>query len=118
MFNKTLVLLIFLFTTALPTLSFSHAKIVKTFPKNNAVLQISPKKITLTFPEPVQVTTFKLENDKGEKLDVEGGKSISPTKQINAKPPTLQQGTYYVNWRGLSSDGHPTKGHFNFTITP
>ena len=118
MFNKILIVLTFLLATTLPTLSFAHAKIVKTSPENNAILQTSPDKITLSFPEPIQVTTFKLKNDKGETVEVEDGKSLSPTKQINAKPPVLLQGSYSVNWRGLSSDGHPTKGHFNFTIAP
>ncbi len=118
MFNKALVVLSFLLAIALPTLSFGHAKAIKTTPANEAVLHSSPDKISLSFPEPLKVTSFKLEDENGDAVAVEGGKSLTPTKQINAMPPELHQGTYNVYWRGLSSDGHPTKGHFSFTITP
>ncbi|WP_419903337.1 copper resistance CopC family protein [Kiloniella sp.] len=118
MFNKTLIIVTFLIAAAVPTLSFGHAKVLKTSPANEAVLQTSPEKITLTFPEALKVTSFKLENENGDEVSVEGGKSLTPTKEINATPPELHKGTYNVKWRGLSSDGHPIKGHFNFTIAP
>ncbi|MEH6629707.1 MAG: copper resistance protein CopC [Halopseudomonas aestusnigri] len=118
MFNKALVVLSFLLTVALPSLGFGHAKAIKTSPANEAVLHSSPDKITLSFPEPVKITSFKLKDENGDAVAVEGGKSLTPTKQINATPPELHQGIYSVNWRGLSSDGHPTKGHFSFTVTP
>ncbi len=118
MFTKVLIIVTFSIATAFPTLSFSHAKVTQTYPANEAVLNVAPEKITLSFPEALQITSFKLEDVNGNSIPVQDGKSLSPTNEINATPPKLPQGIYNVFWRGLSSDGHPTKGHFSFTIAP
>ena len=37
--------------------------------------------------------------------------------EFRALPPSdLPDGAYTVDWRGLSSDGHPMQGTFSFTI--
>ncbi|MCZ4281454.1 copper resistance protein CopC [Kiloniella laminariae] len=87
-------------------------------PADQAVLSTPPKQITLTFPAPVRLTSLKLETAAGDKIPLENAQNIEPASAISVSLPILETGTYQVNWRGLASDGHPTKGSFSFTIKP
>lgn len=91
----------------------AHAVMVGTSPSDGDVVQSAPHAVIITFNEPVEIRQVSLVG------------SIGPTALaahlVNAEihaplPAGLDDGTYVVNWRVVSEDGHPIGGAFSFSI--
>ncbi|WP_157230774.1 copper resistance CopC family protein [Kiloniella laminariae] len=118
MLKSLRIISILFFATLLPGIAFAHGKMVMSEPADQAILAAAPEQITLTFPSPVRITSMKLETPAGELIPLGGEQNNEPTSIISAPLPHLEAGTYQIDWRGLASDGHPTKGSFSFSIKP
>jgi len=87
--QMTLALLVLAATT---TGALAHSKAEQTTPANEATVA-EVDAIEMRFDDPMRVTAITLTGPDGD---------------INR--------AYTVDWRGLSSDGHPMQGTFSFTI--
>jgi methionine-rich copper-binding protein CopC len=95
----------------LPTWVAAHSKMSETTPANGAILTAAPETVQFTF-------------DKGMRLVlvvIDGAPATLPeqddfAKSITVTAPPLSKGRHQVEWRGLSSDGHPVNGTFAFTV--
>jgi methionine-rich copper-binding protein CopC len=98
--------------------AFAHSTKEGTVPEDGAMLDAAPTEISIRFDEPATLTRVELThshgNDSGEtRLDTP--REASDTATLEA--PDLGPGTYTVDWRALSADGHPVNGSFSYTVT-
>jgi copper transport protein len=94
----------------------AHATLVSSDPAEGTVLAESPGRVAFTFDEAVQLVPGGLLafDASGEQVDVEA--SASGTVVEGDLPDTLDEGTYVITWRVVSSDGHPIAGSLTFHV--
>ena len=96
----------------------AHTKQETTFPEDGAVLGAAPDVVSMTFSAPMRITAILLTSETGGTFELERTDAMAPVTEFRATPPPLPKGRYTVEWRGLSSDGHPMKGRFSFEVAP
>lgn len=94
----------------------AHAELVRTDPRDGAVLPTSPAAVTLTFDEAVTLAphAVRVVDATGApvRTEVSGHDAV-----VSARlPGELTEGTYVVTWRVISDDGHPVAGSFSFSV--
>ena len=94
----------------------AHATLVSTDPAEGAVVASVPDVVTFTFDEPVNLTA-----DSVRVFDAAGDPVVSSAQARDTVvtadlPDHLDDGTYVVTWRAVSSDGHPISGSLTFSI--
>lgn len=97
--------------------AFAHSRLVSSNPAANSV--VAPTRtVSLTFSERSvpAFSSFDVVNAAGNKLDTrvttsEDGRTLTGTL---ARP--LVVGTYRIDWRIASSDGHRMTGSYSFTV--
>jgi copper transport protein len=96
----------------------AHAELVETDPAEGAVVETAPETLTLTFNEPVRLTSQEIA------VYDAGGDPVASTARANGVEVTvgltdaagLDDGTYVVSWNVLSGDGHPISGALTFSV--
>ena len=104
---------------ATPALLFAHARLVKSTPAANAVLDTAPTTILLWFserPEP-KFTVVHLLDSAGAQIPLGAPTSIAQNGVSLAITRALSSGPYSIVWRTAASDGHATNGKFSFRVT-
>ena len=96
----------------------AHSKQETTFPEDGAVLAAAPEVVYVSFDAPMRITVVMLTSEAGDTFDLERSDAMEPVTEFRATPPPLPKGRYTVEWRGLSSDGHPMQGRFTFEVAP
>lgn len=93
-----------------------HAMLIGTDPADGAVLTQAPDVVVLTFNEPIHADdgAIRLLDAGGEPLPTEHS-SVDDTVEVDV-PTKLDDGTYILDWRVTSADGHPVAGAFTFAI--
>lgn len=100
---------------AVPTVALAHSKSEATTPAKGATVA-AVEVIEMRFDDPMRVTAITLTGPDGV-LDVTRETGLDPVIEFRAFPPEgMAAGAYLVDWRGLSADGHPMQGTFDFTI--
>ncbi|WP_172976548.1 copper resistance CopC family protein [Roseivivax sp. THAF40] len=86
------------------------------FPEDGStVTELS--KITMQFDDPMRIISVAMTCD-GEDTALSRETGTDPVTEFVASPgAALMPGDYMVEWRGMSSDGHPMTGSFTFTLT-
>lgn len=98
--------------------AFAHTTRVAADPAENATLAVGPAFVTATFNEPLQ-TTFAAMTVVGP----DGHLWSSDQPRVDgaalsvAVRPLGPAGTYTVNYRVTSADGHPVSGSWSFRLT-
>jgi copper transport protein len=103
---------------ATPAVLFAHARLVKSAPAANAVLDTAPTTLRLWFserPEP-RFTAIQLRDSTGAAVPLGAPTSIDQNGLALAVTRPLTPGPYSVVWRTAASDGHPTNGNFSFRV--
>lgn len=101
--------------TFLATAATAHSGVENTNPARDATVQ-TVEVIEMHFDEPMRVTSITLTGQGGE-VTIERETGMDAVTEFRALPPAdLPAGAYTVDWRGLSSDGHPMQGTFGFTV--
>ena len=95
----------------------AHAVLIATEPKSGAILDESPRRITLTFDEEVgtSFSSIRVLDARGKELSSSRAERIEAEK-VGVDAPKLGDGTYVVIWRVVSADGHPVEGSFTFQV--
>ena len=106
---------------ARPAVAWAHAHLTKSFPSAGAVVTEPPSAIRLWFSEAPELTLTKvvLTDSAGAVIPV-GAAERDSTGALAARVPILSllaSGRYTVSWSTAAADGHPSKGHFSFTLT-
>jgi len=107
-------------TLASATSAFAHDEIISTTPAADSQVAPGQAKVSITFNEPV------MDAGSGEGLaiqvtDPDGNVIETPClsivdNSIEVAIDAASTGGYSVNWRAVSSDGHPNSGTFAFTV--
>jgi methionine-rich copper-binding protein CopC len=97
----------------------AHAFLVRTSPPKRAVLRESPKQVELWFSERLEPAFATLTisdrtgSTHGTRPAAVGG---DDRRRLTLELPTLPPGTYTVQFRVLSVDGHVVEDSFTFTV--
>ncbi len=114
--RRTLLLVAML---AWPLHGQAHSELRGSTPASGARLDASPQDILLRFNEPVQVTSFRLVDGAGRSLPLRRPGGADPAPEARAVPAApLGTGTYRIEWRAISADGHPIGGMIRFRVEP
>lgn len=110
----------FLLTLLVPGLVVAHAGLVKSVPGSRATLTHAPSNLELCFNEAVELSfsMVSLLDPSKEIVPLDSPKLGDDPKCIRAALPDLAAGTYTVNYRVLSQDGHVVEYGYQFTIKP
>ena len=102
---------------ALPAPAQAHDTLLSSDPEDGASLETSPEEITLTFSADILEVSplVRISDENGDELA-----EIVPTVEGPVATATLEEplpaGTHTVQWRVVSSDGHPIEGTFTVTV--
>lgn len=101
------------------TPAFAHAALDGTDPAAGATLPDAPKAVTLSFSERVDASLggVKAFDSRGRRLDVGApGHPGGDAAKVRVALPDLANGSYVITWRVTSSDSHPVRGAFTFSV--
>ncbi len=98
--------------------ALAHAELRASEPAEGAVLPASPGRVSLSFTEPMRVTSLRLldEAERERPLRREGERTAATAEARASLPGPLPPGTYRIEYRGLSGDGHVGGGAVRFRV--
>ena len=104
-----------------PALAWAHAHLTKASPAAASVVTTSPTVIRLWFSEAPELSLTKvvLTDSAGAVITV-GNAVRDSAGALVARIPilaALPSGRYTVSWSTAAADGHPSKGHYAFTVS-
>lgn len=105
----------------LPAVMSMHIHLKKSMPANGCELKTAPEEVRLWFTEPVSVslTRIALMAPDSSRIDLgKVGETDDPASVASEVNGEMEPGTYTVQWRTASKDGHIVKGDYTFTLTP
>lgn len=96
----------------------AHSRLVSSDPADGARVSTSPQSVTLTFNEAIQESFAVLTVVGPDDNFWQQGEPtiVGPTMKVGLRP-LGPAGTYQVNYRVTSADGHPVEGKRTFTLT-
>ena len=103
------------------TPALAHTALLSSTPRNNAIIQVSPKSFVLNFSEAITTIDGKKINsititgparNRVKLRAVQIGKSTLSTTPIEP----LASGRYEMKYRVVAKDGHALNGTLHFTI--
>ncbi|HEX5918046.1 MAG TPA: copper resistance protein CopC [Nocardioides sp.] len=96
----------------------AHAELIETDPAEGAVVETAPDTVTLTFNEPVRLTSQEIAvyDATGEQVAATSGANGTEVTVGLSGAADLADGTYFVSWNVLSGDGHPISGALTFSV--
>ncbi|MGY2066984.1 copper resistance CopC family protein [Blastococcus sp. SYSU DS0619] len=105
-----------LFLGATPS-ALAHDGLVGTSPAAGTTVDTAPSAVQLDFTgEPLPLgTQVAVVGPDGTPVSA-GAAEIRGTSVVQPLAADLPAGTYRVDWRSTSSDGHPLSGGFDFTV--
>ncbi|MEO6122978.1 MAG: copper resistance protein CopC, partial [Ilumatobacteraceae bacterium] len=99
--------------------ALAHAELLSTDPPAGSVLDAAPDVVTLTFSEPIVISlgAVRLFDGRGNSIDIGAAEHPGGTSaQVQVDIPSLTNGSYVVDWRVVSDDGHPIHSAFTFQV--
>jgi copper transport protein len=104
---------------ASPSATFFHATLRSSSPAAGSTLDRAPDRIRLVFSEEIEPSLGSIRlidaSGRATRLAV-AGDPRDVTALVASAPAGMANGTYRVEWRIVSEDGHPMDGSFEFTI--
>ena len=96
----------------------AHAQLTGTDPTDGALLQDAPSQVTLSFNEPVRLTSQEITvyDAEGQPVATTARTSDSDVVVELEDPAAMARGTYVVGWFVVSADGHPISGSLTFSV--
>src|SRR3712207_6711811 len=101
--------------------ALAHAGLVQEEPAEGGTLAESPDRVERRFSEPVDAEFSPLEvySSEGERVDEDNAR-INPADArvlVADLKEELSEGSYTVQWRVTSIDGHVVEGSYEFAVT-
>ncbi|MGP9539474.1 copper resistance CopC family protein [Brachybacterium sp. AOP43-C2-M15] len=101
----------------LPAPAMAHDTLLESDPADGESLETSPEEIALTFSADIlEVSPLVRISDESGTEVAEITPTIDGPVATAALPEQLPAGEYSVQWRVVSSDGHPIEGTFAITV--
>jgi copper transport protein len=104
----------------IPGIAWAHAHLTKSTPGANSTLAVAPHRIQLWFSEAPELALTKIALVNADSEPVTLGAVVradsSGLSVSAAIPGALAAGRYTVLWSTAAADGHPSHGHFAFTV--
>ena len=106
------------FSLAFQDPALAHAELRASEPADGVVLRTSPDLVALTFTEPMQVTSLRLVDEAGRERPLRRqGERAAHISELRASiVDLLPPGSYRIEYRGLSADGHVARGAVRFWV--
>jgi methionine-rich copper-binding protein CopC len=102
------------------TASLAHPILLASTPEAGSVVSRVPARIVLRFNNRVEKALCRValvtSGGRATPLDVAAGEGSDA--EVVAAMPAIEPGTYKVEWRALSADGHFVSGSFSFRLAP
>ena len=99
--------------------ALAHAGLLESTPDEGAALSSPPQELRLRFSEPVdaEFEPIEVRNSQGQRVEAEDPR-VAPgdPELLVAELRGLTEGTYTVDWRVTSRDGHPIDGEYEFSV--
>src|SRR3712207_6510313 len=100
--------------------AMAHARLLQEDPAYGAILAESPDQVELRFSEPVDAEFSPLEvrDSDGNRVDKDNAR-LDPddARVLVVDLKELTEGSYTVQWRVTSIDGHVVEGSYGFAVT-
>lgn len=100
--------------------ALAHAQFVSAEPARGAELQQAPEQVRIRFSEPVEAEFGPVEvrNPQGERVDQDNARVDPQDARVVVEDldGDLSDGTYTVEWRVTSVDGHVIDGTYRFAV--
>src|SRR3712207_6204910 len=100
--------------------ALAHARLLQEEPPDGATLAESPDQVELRFSEPVDAEFSPLEvrDSDGNRVDKDNAR-VDPddARVLVVDLKELSEGSYAVEWRVTSIDGHVVEGRYGFAVT-
>ena len=113
-------LIVSLLASAAP--AWGHSSLLRTEPKDGAVLQQTPDEIRIWFSEPIKVALSTVQVRDAREKEVDGCDLRTDEKEPALVRLSLASGlgpgTYKVSWTAVAQDMHAGKGSFSFRVGP
>lgn len=95
-----------------------HATLISSEPAASSRVASSPRRVRLVFSEPIEGTLARVALVTAGEAPVSLAAAGDPTnvRAVVAPVDSLAPGSYRVEWRVVSADGHPVSGTFVFTV--
>lgn len=102
---------------ALPGPAQAHDTLLSTDPEDGSSLETSPEEIAFTFSSDILDVSplVRISDDSGEEIAEIVPTVDGPTATAALEEP-LPAGTYDIQWRVVSGDGHPIEGTLTLTV--
>ena len=116
---KQAVFIIFLLFFLVPAKVVAHATLVKSDPPRRASLSEAPKSVQLWFNEEIEgsyASISVLDSDDNSITDEKPESVPEDLKSVVLALPEIGPGSYTVNYRVLSVDGHVVESNYNFRV--
>ncbi|MDG9718550.1 copper resistance CopC/CopD family protein [Streptomyces sp. DH24] len=96
----------------------AHAALTGSDPRQGAVVDRAPTRITLTFSEEVAMSdgALRVLDPKGERVDSGTPAGVGGTTYAVGLHSGLPDGTYTVAYQVVSADSHPVAGAYTFSV--
>lgn len=101
--------------------ALAHARLVETYPADGDTLAEPPEQVQLLYNEPVEAEFDPIEvYDQGDdRVDEDDAREAPDNHRLLVVDlEELSEGSYTVQWRVTSTDGHPVSGEYGFAVDP
>jgi methionine-rich copper-binding protein CopC len=99
--------------------ALGHSILLESSPPAGATVT-APTQLTARFNNRIEkpLSRLRLLDERGEPLPLAAPAADGPADRLTTALPPLRPGTYRVEWRVLSTDGHIVRGGFSFRVAP
>ncbi len=94
----------------------AHSVLQTSSPAADDVLAVAPESLDMTFRNKIRLTRVTLTYNDEPATDLALVSDVGFTTDYTIPLSSNAAGTYLIDWRGLSNDGHPMNGTFTFTV--
>lgn len=94
----------------------AHSQKEVVVPAENATVNGSPPAIEMNFDSAMRITQIRLVDSSGKAFLLNRTDRMAPVTRFSARPAALPPGTYNVEWKGISLDGHTMEGKWTFRV--
>lgn len=89
------------------------------YPPEGVALAEPPQQVQLRFNEPIEAefSPLKVADQRGNRVDEDDARiSSNDARLLLTDLQELPEGSYTVEWRVASADGHPVSGTYSFSV--